>query len=203
MACARKVALIVNCGFARVSVYQNSNPSREGPNARQTIDTQSRLTNFQSQFGNHPSFCIPEGYFEPSGKRNTTQFNRDCNKLLDGFKVKFRVESGYGRASYLDTFSLARWLKLSTLEKNQHTLSKCNRCFELYKEHQSFKPFYDPILTVDEDAFESKCSPQTLYITEADISFTDALIKTKTTDLAKKKTTKKKRKEKRDTQKNY
>lgn len=184
--------------------------------ARQSIDIQKRLTNFKSQFGTLPSFGIPEGYFEPKGKQNVPQFDRDCNKVLDGFKSKFRAECGYSRSSYLDEFSLAKWLELSSLEKKQHTLSNCTRCYELHKEHQPFfplKPIYEPksILTINQDAFHQqgikKFTTNVLselnwvYASEANVSFTDALIKTKTAGLERKKTSKEKAREKRTMQK--
>ena len=33
----------------------------------------------------------PEGYFSVIGKKGLTQFYRDCDKVLDGFKSKFPV----------------------------------------------------------------------------------------------------------------
>lgn len=87
----RKVALVVNCGYARFSIYMNSNPSRSGQQARQTIDIQQRATHFKTQFNTCLSYGIPNNYFEASGKDRISQFDRDCNKILDGFKSNFAV----------------------------------------------------------------------------------------------------------------
>ena len=86
-----------------------------GKHARQTIDTSKRMINFREQFSGTYSF--PEGYFDVIGKNNMTQFNRDCDKILDGFRSKFLL--GADRESYLDTFSHSRWCELSASEKKQ------------------------------------------------------------------------------------
>lgn len=216
MSCVRKHALIINCGFARVSIYENSNPSRVGRDARESIDKQSRATSFKSQFGT--CFGIPDGYFEPRVKDNTSQFDRDSNKILDGFKSMFRTDLGYSKQSYLDTFSLARWSELSSMEKSKHTFSKCVRCFESYKEQQSFfplKPFYQPepepaVLTLNTGPLQQQglksftknvlSELDTVFTNQANTTFTDALLKSKCTKLVTKKTTQEKVKEKRNMQ---
>ena len=45
MACVRHAALAFNCEYARVCIYENSNPKRTGPNARDTIDISKRSGN--------------------------------------------------------------------------------------------------------------------------------------------------------------
>lgn len=215
MSCIRKVSLIVNCGFARVCIYQNSNPTRSGRHAEQSINIPKRLANFKLQFGTHTNFGIPDGYFDARGKENMSQFDRDCIKILHSFKSKFRDDIGYSRASYLDVLSLVKWSELPNLEKNRHTLSKCTRCFELYKEHQSFfplKPTYQPeqVVMVNKDALQrqgiKKFTTNALSelnracTNEAGTSFTDALLQTKSASLERKKTSNEKRKEKRNIQ---
>lgn len=145
MSCIRQVALVINCGYARACIYNNSMPTRTGRYARQEIDTQTRLTRFRSHCSTYSD--IPEGYFEARFKDNWSQFDRDCSKILDGFKSKFRSEIGLSRQSYLQAFSLSKWSELSSTEKNQHTLSKCTRCYESHEELQRsypLKPFYQP-----------------------------------------------------------
>ena len=109
MACVCQFALAVNCGYARVCIYQNSNPQRSGQYARQSIDRSNRATNFKEQFGG--TYCFPEGYFTTIGKKNMTQFDRDCNKILDGFQSKFPV--GADKEGYINTFSRSKWCELS------------------------------------------------------------------------------------------
>lgn len=92
MACVRRVALAVNGGYARVSIYENSNPGRTGKHARETIDVSQRLVKFKSQFSTHP-YGIPSEYFEVCGKSKCSQFDRDCKKVLDSFASKFRSEN--------------------------------------------------------------------------------------------------------------
>ena len=134
-----KVALIVNCGYARVCIHQNSSPESTGRRARESIDTSKRMINFKEQFSG--TYNFPEGYFTVSDGHNRTQFDRDCNKILDGFRFKF-----LDRESYLTTFSnYSKWCELSVAEKKLHTLTKCARCYELHQKSQiSFplKPIY-------------------------------------------------------------
>ena len=200
----RHVALNFNCGYARACIYQNSNPNRMGQNARETIDIAKRTKNFKEQFSS--TYCLPDRYFTvSSGKDNTTQFDRDCNKILDGFKSKFLA--GGDRESYLNTFS-HKWYELSVEE---HSLANCATCFELHKDsQQSFplKPTYHhkAIVTVDTDALQrlgvKKFTTGVLtelnrvYEVEASTSFTDALVRTKSSGIAKKKSQNEKRKEK-------
>ena len=133
MACIRRVSLIVNCGYAHVSIYQNSNPDRMGQHARQEIDVSKRKIDFRGQFS---TYSFPDNYFEVSGKDKTTQFERDCNKILDSFKLKFLAGGRGDREKYLDTFSIARWHELPVAERKEHSLSNCIRCFVTASSHK-------------------------------------------------------------------
>ena len=130
MACVRQVALIVNCGYARVCIHENSNPKSAGRRARESIDTSKRMMNFKEQFSGTNSF--PEGYFTVNDGHNRTQFDRDCNRILDVFRSKYP-----DRESYLATFSNSKWCELSVAEKSMHSVTKCARCYELHKESQN------------------------------------------------------------------
>ena len=173
---------------------------------RQTIDTLKRIINFREQFS--AIYCFPNGYFDVRDKNNVTQFDRDCNKILDGFKSKFPVVGN--RESYLNTFSYSKWCELSVNERKQHSLSKCARCFELHQNSQlSFplKPTYhhnepiitvnqEPIITVNQDAVKKLGIKKfaTSVLTElnrvceneASTSFTDALVSINSSGLEKK-----------------
>ena len=81
MDCVRRVALVVNCGYARVSIYQNSNPHRTGKSSRKDIDIAKRQMSLKEQFCSN--YCFPADYFNESSK-HAAQFDRDCNKILDG-----------------------------------------------------------------------------------------------------------------------
>ena len=156
MSCIRKVALIINCAYARASIHENSQVGLKGRNARQAIDILERKNNFTSQFGTYTEYAIPDGYFEVGSKDRKSQFDRDCNKILDTF-IKFRRDINFPKQSYLSLFSVSQWLKLPESEKKKHTLGNCTRCFELHKDHQSafpLKPFYqaEPVVILDQDA---------------------------------------------------
>ena len=139
-----------------VCVYQNSNPERTGQNARETIDISKRCKKFREQFSS--TYGLPDRYFTAkSSKDNKTQFDRDCCKILDGFKSKFLA--GGNRELYLNAFSHSKWSQLSADERKKHSLGKCAGCFELHKESQhSFplKPTYEhkAIVTLDTDALQ-------------------------------------------------
>ena len=199
MSCIRQVALIQNCGYARACIYNNSMPTRTGRYARKEIDTQTRLTRLTSQFSTYSN--IPEGYFEARGKNNLSQFDCDCSKILSGFTSKFRSEIGLCRQSYLQAFSLSKWSELSGIEKKQHTLSNCNRCYECHEELQRsypLKPFYqpEPIVKLNVDSMQTqgvrKFTTKVLtelnrvYTNEGSTSFTDVLAKTKSFGLERK-----------------
>lgn len=211
----RQVALIVNCGYARVCIYNNS-VTTAGRHARHTIDKKARSNNFKFQFSTCSSYGIPDGYFDSQDKHNQTQFDRDCSKILDGFKSKFRSDIGLGRDRYLQTFSFSKWAELFSIEKSQHTLGRCNRCYEIHKELQGsypLKPFYQaqPVVEVNTDFLKQQgvkkfttnvlAELNRVYVNEGGPSFTDALVTTKSSGLERKKTSYEKRKEKRKIEK--
>ena len=204
----RHVALAFNCGYARVCVYQNSNPERTGQNARETIDISKRCKKFREQFSS--TYGLPDRYFTAkSSKDNKTQFDRDCCKILDGFKSKFLA--GGNRELYLNVFSHSKWSQLSADESKKHSLGKCAGCFELHKESQHsypLKPTYEhkAIVTLDTDALQrlgvKKFTTSVLtelnrvYEVEASTSFSEAVVTMKGSGLQRKKTQKEIRQEK-------
>lgn len=211
----RRPSLVLNCGYARVCIYENSDPKRNGRNARQDIDIACRCEKFQSQFGTLPTYGVPQDYFTPTGKDRNFPFDRDCTKILDGFRSKFRGDMGLSRESYLLEFSVEKWYELAQSEKKQHTLSSCTRCFELHEVHQwSFplKPVYhpEPVVRVDQAALQRQgvrafttnilSELNRVYSSEASSSFSDALLKDRSLRLERKKTGSENRKEKRKMQ---
>ena len=177
--------------------YENSEPERTGPNARQSIDTDKRARAFRQQFS---TYSFPDKYFEVSGKDGTTQFDRDCDRILDSFKSKFLAGAQDDRKGYLDTFSLAKWHELPVAERKQHSLSNCVSCFLKHFNRQcSFpmKPVYQhkPSVVVDEAAFQrqglAKFTDNVLtelnrvYEHEAGTSFNDAVVLNKSSGLQK------------------
>lgn len=215
MACIRKPSLTVNCGYARVCIYENSTLSRTGRNARQTFDATERAQTFQTQFSTYQNYSIPDRYFEPKFKDNSSQFDRDSDKIIGGFRMKFRSIYSGARDSYLHEFSSMKWSELTDIEKSQHTSSNCTRCFELHKDHQSsfpLTPIYEPkpVVTINEAALQQQgvkaftaevlSELNRAYSNAASTSFTDAMLKDKSAQLERKKTKNEKRREKRATQ---
>lgn len=199
----RPASLIVNCGYARVSIYQNSNPGCTGRSARQNIDTEKRLASFRSQFSTHASFGIPDGYFELTGKDNSSQFDRESTRILNGFRLKFRSDTpGSSRESYLHEFSLMKWIQLPDTEKAQHTLRSCVRCYETHEHHQTsfpLRPVFQPkpVVVVDQEALQRQgvkifttnvfSELNRVFTNEASSSFTDALLQDKSLPVERKK----------------
>ncbi len=201
---------IINCGYARVCIYQNSDPSRRGKNARQGINFSEREEKFKAQF-THPTYSIPANYFTPNNKdHHRCQFDRDCAKILDGFKMKFMI--GNSKESYLREFSLQKWAELSSSEKEQHTMNKCTQCFELHHSHQlhfPMKPVYHPkpVIAVDTNSlhrqgvqvFTSNVVSELnqVFTSEVDSTFTEALLQCKPLRLEQKKNSSENRHQKR------
>ena len=211
MSCIRAVALVVNCGYAHVSIYENSNPTKIGCHKHSSIDTQNRALNFRAQFSMCSNYGIPDNYFEQNRKDGTSQFDHDCNKILNGFASKFQTDINMDRDSYLNKFSSGRWSELPTMEKHRHTLSNCDRCYECHKQYQCYfplKPIYQskPLEQIDTQALQRQgvkkftttvlSELNTVYVDKTSKSFTDALVATKSAGLEKKKSKNEKRKQK-------
>ena len=101
--CIRTVSYILNCGFARVNIYENT-PTQKGCYGRRNIDNNDRTRKFRTQFSDHPGYVIPENYFEPTKK---SQFERDSDKVIDGFR-KLKWPSGCAVEAYIRKFSSGR-----------------------------------------------------------------------------------------------
>lgn len=173
-----------------------------------------RAEKFQYQFTAPATYGIPNGYFVPTGKDHTSQFDRDCSKIVDGFSMKFKGHSKEfnSHLSYLDEFSIEKWSELSLLEKSQHTMSECIRCFTIHKIPQQqfpLNPQYNPhpSVTINRAHFQQqgvKAFTTSLvsdlnqeYVSEANCSFTDALLQDRSFRLERKKTSGERRREKR------
>ena len=155
------------------------------------------------QFSTHPCYGIPDNYLEQFDKKNKSQFDRDCERVMGGFRSKFRADVGQNRDFYLSTFSLEKWLALPLAEKNNHTLSNCVGCYEKHKEQQHFfplKPFYEPkpVVVLDQRALQRQ-GPENF--TSNAVTELKSLLKVKSIGLERKKNAKERRKERRDMQK--
>ena len=136
-------------------IYQNYDLQRTGTSSCQTIDIAKRQANFKEQFSG--TYCFPAEYFDVKGK-NMSQFDRDCNKILDGFTKEFPPQCN--KESYLNISSKSKWCALPATERSQHSLSNCVRCYELHKDRQQYfplKPTYQPaetVVTVNQGAMQ-------------------------------------------------
>ena len=127
--CTHRVSLIVNCGFARTSICRYSQVAT-GRKARQQIDTAERATsyctaeratNFTAQYSCCPQYLhgIQDSYLDKKDKHGCSQFDRDCNKVLDGFKMKWRGTNS--KNEYLDHFSEERWRRSTAYRRQTET----------------------------------------------------------------------------------
>lgn len=200
MSVIRHVSDMINCGYARANIYDNS-PTQRGCNGRENIDIMERARKFRSQFNDCRDYGIPEGYFEPRGKDGTSQFDRDCSKILNGFTT-LKWPRSTDKEAYLAKFSTKNWSELPTAEKGTHTMSKCVRCYENAREHQEsfpLKPLYQaqPVLVFDRCALKRQGTKKftcnalaelnSVYRDETNTTFRDALLKDKSLGLENKK----------------
>ena len=124
--------------------------------------------------------------------------------------MKFR--GGLNRESYLTRFSLAEWCELALSEKEQHTMSRCTRCFQLHEAHQSSFPLklvYHPTPALAIDRAQLQRQGAKVFATnavaelnrafgsEVNRSFTDTLLTVKSLGFDRRKTSNERRQEKR------
>lgn len=119
----------VNCGYARVGIWQYSKVGKfKVPLASYGIDT-----------------AIFDGY----GHRESP-FDRYC-KSITGLFQKWKHREN--KRQYLHQFSPDNWKKLPTSSKRRHTISNCKECAI---SHSSFQecfpgPVYRPTQSLSED----------------------------------------------------
>ena len=220
MSCIRTVSYIINCGYARVTIYENS-PTQRGCHGRKSIDSKQRAFNFRSQFSDCPNYGIPSDYFEPRGKDGSSQFDRDCQKILNGFtSLKWPSNSKIDRETYLMKFSSTKWSELSTTEKAMHSMTQCSHCYDTSFEYQKtfpLKPFFQPqcvpVVQIDRERLKRQGTKKftsnvlaelnSVYVEETNVTFRDAILKQKSLGLEKKKSQYERKKEKRDMQKKF
>ena len=135
-----KHSLVLNCGFARVTIYDLSNVSC-GHHRSDILDKAARLDRFLKLFKH--SNVLPSLMSLKDGKSNsTTYFDAYCDHILDAIHKR----GWSGKQKYFDTFTLKKWEKMSVADRKKHTVSKCYACSMQYTEIQrSFplKPFFE------------------------------------------------------------
>ena len=139
-------SLIVNCGYARTTMYENSKWGSDSATPM-AINSEQRIRTFRSQFSSCTNFGIPDGYLDHKGREGLTQFDKDCDKIVKAFKSKWPTGFDIHKEQYLTKFSNAKWSELSNAKKNSHTLSNCTECHESHYAYQRafpLKPLYQP-----------------------------------------------------------
>ena len=135
-----KRSLVLNCGFARVAIYDLSN-TLSGHHRDDIINKAARLDRFLKLFKH--SNVLPSLSSLKEGKSTSiTYFDVYCDHILD----TIRKRGWSGKQKYFDTFALKKWEKMSVADRKKHTVSKCYACSMQYTEIQrSFplKPFFE------------------------------------------------------------
>lgn len=128
--------LYVDCGFARVAIYELSNQGERG-NAAPTVNREERAKEFQSLYSTVANFGINCSYFSQHGYCQS-RFDKHCKIVLEKFKKRWHPTDS--RKSYLDHFSTSQWKALSQWQKVKHTISNCKECADKHQEHQLYFP---------------------------------------------------------------
>ena len=79
-----------------------------------TINREQRMRTFRLQFS---SCRILDGYIDPKGREDLSQFDRDCDKLVKAFKSKWPTGFDIHKEEYLTKFSNTKWSELPNAEK--------------------------------------------------------------------------------------
>ncbi len=77
MASKQELSLTINCGFARVAIYQITTDMTSNGGRRTPVPLDARQAKFQLMFRECPNFGIPPSYF--NRKARTSQFDRHCS----------------------------------------------------------------------------------------------------------------------------
>ena len=120
------VALLLNCGFARVAVYELSTVKRGKCRCSVNDDITSK---FKKLFESCSSFTMPDEYLVIN--KNHSLFHRHCNYLLDCFSRKWSTGL---RSQYLEKFSTQNWKDIPSEQKSSHSLKNCSACAKKYLE---------------------------------------------------------------------
>lgn len=122
--CINYISLLVNCGYARVAMYEISKSMGNS--------TQPAATKFQALF---PTFNPSDNYFQPS-EHNPSRFAAQCGKISQVFAKGWYPPEA--KQEYLSKFATTKWIKLSPEQKAKHSLSYCDGCREKNFNFSSF-----------------------------------------------------------------
>ncbi len=210
---ARKdLSLTINCGFARVAMYQITMELTNNRGRRVPIPLDTRQAEFQALFQGCPNFGLSESFFTREGPNS--QFERYCTVVLNTMKKKWHPN--HAKSAYISAFSKSKWQVLPDTMKNTHSLTECEGCYNSYLELQKTypaKPVHNPsVVSFDPNALKSmgvkrfteQCTKDLneAYRQTVGKSFVDQLAKIPQLGVQKRKSATKKKKEKREVLRN-
>ena len=126
-------SLVVNCGFARVAVYEWTKRDR-GYQFTQ-VDEAKRSAQFQACF---KPIDIPKDLFSRNSK-NRMYFDVYCEAIVQAIACGWK-SNARKRAEYLEMFSVKKWERLPVHDKKKHSVGKCTACAVNFSELQRSFP---------------------------------------------------------------
>jgi len=126
-----------SCGFARVAALEIS---RKTTNLIRK-ETGESNTKYQARLKQEVFKKFQSTFEHCNDKFNIDfmQFNKRIQGLKDTFN-KWNFRKADEKSTYISTFSLDSWAKLSVARKNEHSFSNCKGCAIRYMQVQSFFP---------------------------------------------------------------
>ena len=116
----KHITLDFNCGYAQVA--ENSYQRGDGKALHTSLNEHRNLgiclTQMRSMDCSHRAL-------KPTIK-NPHNFDQECEKMVQIWSKRWNPSST--RLEYEATFAIEKWKKLSTEQKEQHTLKTCKAC---------------------------------------------------------------------------
>ena len=133
------ICLKVNCGFTRAAIRELTPKATDAGKTTRVIDNKKLASEFQVLFCGSG---LDQSMFTATTAKEECRFDKYCHVILSFFSKKWNPNL---RAEYEATFSIENWKKLTTTEKQKHTISNCIECSKEYPQlQQAFpaKPFF-------------------------------------------------------------
>ena len=133
------IALAINCGYSRVAIWEYSHLTGTSV---YSCNKEARAEKFHQLFADGLVISMPSSYWVTNTSNNC---DKHCHDLLRCFMKKWFCL--IPRSEYLNKFSTDNWKKLSSEEKEFHSLSNCRQCATEHLEFQkSFPslPIFEP-----------------------------------------------------------
>ncbi len=199
----------MQCGFARVAIYEYSKQPHCKAITSTSVDKEARVKNFQAHFMTAPQFVNSDSYYRQQGT-NQSRFDKHCKVIVEIFKKRWNPHET--KKSYLEHFSINNWRSLSQRQKEKHTITTCKGCTEKHLEQQLCFPIKDqptlktelskikltPHLSKKQTTRKVLAELDNVYQEKFDCSFTESIPKDcPRAGLEKKRTGQEKKKEKR------